>query len=473
MSRHAAQLPPGPRLPATWQTIVAWKRPTATLERCRARYGCRFTLRVLGQPPFVVLSDPAEIEQVFKASPEVLHPGEGVRVIESLVGPNSVILLDEDAHLEQRRLMLPAFHGERMQRLTGVMSELAERELASWPREQAIPLHPRLQRLTLEIILRAVFGLRQGAQLDELRETITKLLAFSESPLSLVPFAQRVFSGRGRWARLPELRAALDRQLFELVERRRRERGEGDAAGAEDAGERRDDVLDMLLSARHGDGSPMSPHELRDELVTALVAGHETTASQLAWAFERLAREPVAARRLTEELDAGDSDVYLNASIQEILRLRPVLAEAEPRVVKRPIEIGGIEYPPGVALVVSAYLVHRDPDIYPQPLAFRPERFLAGEARGRAPGKYTWIPFGGGRTRCLGASFALAEMKVVLAAVFSRCEIAPVHPADERTRRRSITLSPAGQATVVLRDRVRARPAAAPASERPLISSAR
>src|ERR1700690_1587944 len=183
MSRHPAQLPPGPRLPASWQTILAWRQPTALLERCRARYGRRFTLRVLGQPPFVVLSDPAEIEQVFKASPEVLHPGEGVRVIESLVGPNSVILLDEDAHLEQRRLMLPAFHGERMQRLTGVMSALAERELASWPREQAIPLHPRLQRLTLEIILRAVFGLRQGAQLDELRETITDLLAFSESPL--------------------------------------------------------------------------------------------------------------------------------------------------------------------------------------------------------------------------------------------------------------------------------------------------
>jgi cytochrome P450 len=464
MSRHTAALPPGPRLPAAWQTIVAWRRPTAMLERCRARYGRRFTLRVLGQPAFVVLSDPAEIEQVFMASPEDLHPGEGVRVIESLVGPNSVILLDEDAHLEQRRLMLPAFHGERMQRLTDVMRELTERELASWPREEAIQLHPRLQRLTLEIILRAVFGLRQGAQLEELRETITELLAFSESPLSLLPFAQRIFSGRGRWARLPVLHAELDRQLFALIEQRRSERSEGD------------DVLDMLLRARHEDGSPMSAHELRDELVTVLVAGHETTASQLAWAFERLAREPAARRRLTEELDAGESDAYLTASIQEILRLRPVLAEAEPRVVKRAIEIGGIEYPPGVALVLSAYLVHRDPDIYPQPQAFRPERFLDakdGEVRGRVPGKYTWIPFGGGRTRCLGASFALTEMKVVLAAVLGRCEIAAVHASGERTRRRSITLSPAGQATVVLRDRAGARPTAATASDRALLSSAR
>jgi cytochrome P450 len=464
MSQRTKPLPPGPRLPASWQTILAWRQPTALLERCRARYGRRFTLRVLGQPPFVVLSDPAEIEQVFMASPEALHPGEGVRVIESLVGSSSVILLDEDAHLEQRRLMLPAFHGERMQRLTGVMSELAERELAGWPREEAIALHPRLQRLTLEIILRAVFGLSQGAQLDELRETITELLAFSESPLSLLPFAQRILAGRGRWARFPELHASLDRQLFELIEQRRREPSGGD------------DVLDMLLKARHGDGSPMSAHELRDELVTALVAGHETTASQLAWSFERLAREPLAARRLGEELDAGDGDAYLYACIQEILRLRPVLAEAEPRVVKRATEIGGITYPPGVALVVSAYLVHRDPDIYPQPLAFRPERFLEQEGdavRGRAPGKYTWIPFGGGRTRCLGASFALAEMKVVIAAVLSRCEIAAVRPADEGTRRRSITLSPAGQATVVLRDRVGARRAEEPMPEGALLGAAR
>jgi cytochrome P450 len=476
MSRRTTSLPSGPRLPASWQTILAWRQPTALLERCRARYGRRFTLRVLGQPPFVVLSDPAEIEQVFMASPEALHPGEGVRVIESLVGSSSVILLDEDAHLEQRRLMLPAFHGERMQRLTGVMSELAERELASWPREEAIPLHPRLQRLTLEIILRVVFGLSQGAQLDELRETITELLAFSESPLSLMPFAQRILAGRGRWARFPELHDSLDRQLFELIEQRRRERGESWGDDAENAGERRDDVLDMLLSARHGDGSPMGAHGLRDELVTALVAGHETTASQLAWAFERLAREPVAARRLAEELDAGDGDAYLYACIQEILRLRPVLAEAEPRVVKRATEIGGVIYPPGVALVVSAYLVHRDPDIYPQPLAFRPERFLeheGGAVRGRAPGKYTWIPFGGGRTRCLGASFALAEMKVVIAAVLSRCEIAAVRAADERTRRRSITLSPADQATVVLRDRVSAQRAREPMPRRPLLSSAR
>jgi hypothetical protein len=453
MSRHTAQLPPGPRLPAAWQTILAWRHPTALLERCRARYGRRFTLRVLGQPPFVVLSDPEEIKQVFMAAPDVLHPGEGARILESIVGRNSVILLDEDAHLEQRKLMLPAFHGERMQRTAGVMAELAERELARWPREEAIALHPRLQRLTLEIILRVVFGLEQGAQLEELRETLTELLGFAESPLSLLPFAQRVFNGHGRWARFPVLHDLVDRQLFALIEQRRGELGE-------DGGDGGADVLGMLLSARHEDGSPMSAQELRDELMTALVAGHETTASQLAWAFERLAREPAARRRLTEELDEGAGDEYLTASIKEILRLKPVLAEAEPRVVKRPIEIGGIEYPPGVALVASAYLVHRDPDIYPQPDVFRPERFLESDEQGssgRTSSQYTWIPFGGGRTRCLGASFALLEMKVVLSAVLRACEIAPADPAPERTRRRSITLSPAGQASVILRDRTGAR----------------
>jgi cytochrome P450 len=445
MSRHTTQLPPGPRLPAAWQTILAWRRPTALLERCRARYGRRFTMRVLGQPPFVVLSDPEEIKQMFMAPPDVLHPGEGVRVLESIVGRNSVILLDEDAHMEQRKLMLPAFHGERMQRLSGVMTELAKRELARWPRERTIALHPRLQRLTLEIILRVVFGLEQGAQLDELRETLTELLAFSESPLSLLPVAQRVLSGHGRWKRFPVLYDLVDRQLFALIEQRRSELGE-------DEDDARTDVLGMLLSARHEDGSPMSAQELRDELMTALVAGHETTASQLAWAFERLAREPAAMRRVSEELDEGGGDQYLTATIQEILRLKPVLAEAEPRVVKRPIEIGGVEYPPGVALVASAYLVHHDPEIYPEPNAFRPERFLE-----RPAGTYTWIPFGGGRTRCLGASFALLEMKVVLSAVLRECEVAPADPAPERTRRRSITLSPAGQASVILRDRAGAR----------------
>jgi cytochrome P450 len=430
------QLPPGPRTPAAIQTLGQWSRPTAYLERCRARYGPRFTLRTLGQPPFVVISTPDEIKEMFMASPEVLHPGEGARILKPIVGSNSVILLDEGPHLEQRKLMLPAFQGERMQRLTGMMEELIEREVSSWPLEQPLALHPHLQNLTLEIILRAVFGLEQGADLEELRTLLTEILAFGESPLSLIPFAHRTYAGRGPYAGLQRARARADELIFELIEQRRAGEGEGD------------DVLAMLLGARHEDGSPMSPSELRDELMTALVAGHETTASQLAWGFERLVREPRVLASLAEELDGDSDEEYLTATIQEIMRRRPVLINAEPRLVKQPIEIGGFAYPPGVILFANAYLVHHDPQIYPEPYAFRPERFLENP-----PGTYTWIPFGGGRRRCLGANFALLEMKLVLRTVLRRVEPLPVSEDFERASRRGIAVSPAHGAQVILRER--------------------
>jgi cytochrome P450 len=431
-----SQLPPGPRTPTVLQTIGWWSRPTAYLERCRKRYGRRFTIRLLGQSPFVVLSDPEEIKQLFLAPPDVLHPGEGSSLLEPVVGRHSVILLDEDPHLEQRKLLLPAFHGESMQRLSGLMAELAEREVASWPRDEPVALHPRLQRLTLEIILRAVFGLERGARLDALRELLTETLAFGESPLSLLPPAQRLLAGRGPVARLERAGARTDELIFELIEERRSEDQDGE------------DVLTLLLAARHEDGSPMSPSELRDELMTALVAGHETTASQLAWAFERLAREPAVQTRLRDELDENSDEAYLTATIQEILRRRPVLPNPEPRVVKQAIEIGGVNYQPGVVLFASAYLVHHDPAIYPEPYAFRPERFID-----RPPGTYTWIPFGGGRRRCLGASFALLEMKLVLRAVVERCELRPAGDRAEVARRRGITISPSGASRVILHAR--------------------
>jgi cytochrome P450 len=435
------KLPPGPRMPATLQTLGVWTRPTAFLERARARYGRRFTVRLLGQPPAVMISDPEEIKQMFVAAPDVLHPGEGARLLEPTVGQNSVILLDEGEHLEQRKLLLPAFHGERMQRLAGLMVELAEAEVESWPRGEAIALHPRLQRLTLEIILRAVFGLERGAQLDSLRDLLTNVLEFGESPLSLMPPPPRALARFTPLARFGRLLEQVDELILGLIEERRRDR---DAHG--------EDVLSLLLAAEHDDGSPMSACELRDELMTALVAGHETTASQLSWAFERLAREPAVLARLREELDAGAEEGYLSATINETLRHRPVLPNTEPRLVKKPIEIGGVRYQPGVALIASAYLLHHDPAIYPDPYAFRPERFLESEG-GSPPGTYTWIPFGGGRRRCLGASFAVLEMKIALRAVLERCELSPVEARTEKVRRRSITLSPARGALLVLRDR--------------------
>ncbi len=428
-----ATLPPGPRMPAALQTIGWWSRPLAFAERQRARYGSRFTLRLLGQPPIVVLTDPAELKQFFTAAPEVLHPGEGARLLEPIVGPNSVILLDEAPHLEQRKLMLPAFHGDRMQRLTGLMTELTERELDSWPVGQAVELHEPCQRLTLEIILRAVFGLDEGSRLDLLRERLPALLAFGDNPISLLPQAQRLLGSFGPFAQFEREKAVIDRELFALIDERRNEDVE------------RDDVLAMLLAAEHSDGTPMADEEIRDELMTALVAGHETTASSLAFAFEQLARSPHALERLAE----GDDD-YLEATINEVMRRRPVLPNPEPRLVKQEITIGDWTYPEGVVLMAGAYLVHHDPKLYADPYAFRPERFL-----GQKPGTYTWLPFGGGRRRCLGASFALLEMRIVLREASKRFAISPAGP-KQATRRRMITITPGDGGRVLLNRRTAA-----------------
>jgi cytochrome P450 len=387
-----------------------------------------------------MLSDPDELKELFTASPEVLHPGEGAQILEPVVGKNSVILLDEREHLEQRRLMLPAFHGERMERLTALMTEVAEREAAGWPRGEPVVLHPRLQALTMEVILRAVFGLDEGDRLEGLRTRLTEVLALGSGPSGMLPFLQFDLGRLTPWARFVRLREEADELIYALIDERRADSSD------------RDDVLSMLLAARHEDGSPMSSRELRDELMTLLVAGHETTASELAWAFERLAREPAVVRRLVAEIDRDEGDAYLTATVQETLRRRPVLPNAAPRLVKQPVEIGGWRYPAGVCVIANAYLVQHDPAIYPEPYEFRPERFLE-----EPPGTYTWIPFGGGRRRCLGASFAMLEMKLVLRSVLARNEIRTGRAGLELSRRRSITLSPGSGATTVLIERVRPR----------------
>jgi cytochrome P450 len=435
-------LPPGPPYPSLLQGLGFWTRPLAFLERTRARYGRRFTIRLPFSPPFVFITDPDEIKQVYTAPAEVLHPGEGARVLEPVVGANSVILLDGASHMEQRKLMLPSFHGERIERLTGLVQDVTESELAGWADQRELTLGPRMQKLTLEIILRAVFGLDPGERLETVRARLSDLLSFGDQPLTLYgppgPRMERFLNRVGPLVGFVDIREDVDRLLFELIDERRGEDGE------------RADVLTMLLEARHKDGSPMSHQELRDELMTLLVAGHETTATSLSWAFERLTREPAVLERLVEEVDSGD-EAYLTATIQETLRRRPVLPNTAPRLVKQPIEVGGWHYEPGVCLVANSYLVHHDPEIYDDPYSFRPERFLD-----QAPGTYTWIPFGGGRRRCLGASFAMLEMKVVLRAVLSAYNVAPVEGRHERARRRNITIRPGEGARIGVAARERA-----------------
>jgi cytochrome P450 len=442
------ELPPGPRTPRLVQSVGMWARMVPYAERLRRRYGKRFTIRMVGTPTWVVHSEPEHAKEIFTAPPEVLHPGEGARVLTPVVGANSVILLDEGSHMEQRKLMLPAFHGEKMKRLSGLMEEVTEREVASWPRGEPVEMHPRMQHLTMEIILRAVFGLDPGERLDALRERLSAMLKFGDRPISLTPppegsLAERVLERVGPFAVFVKLQQQADELIFEQIDERRADASE------------RDDILSMLLEARHEDGSPMSPQELRDELMTLLVAGHETTATSLAWAFERLTRTPDVLERLEAEIASDDGDAYLTATIQETLRRRPVLPNAAPRLAMEEIEVGGWTYPPGVALVVSTYLLHHDPDVYPDPYAFRPERFLEN-----GPGTYTWTPFGGGRRRCLGASFATQEMKIVLRRVLAECRIAAGIDGPEMTRRRNITVRPGEGARTVISDR---EPAAAPA----------
>jgi cytochrome P450 family 135 len=426
-------LPPGLPLPRAIQTAIWSRQARRLLFTCQERYGDIFTVKIVHEGTWVMLADPAMVKQVFTGDPHVYHAGEGNQILEPVLGPNSLLVLDEKPHMSQRKLLLPPLHGERMQGYGETMREIAAREIESWPSGAPYKLRPRMQAITLEIILRTVFGVGEGERMGELRAALRDFLDLTTNPLQILPI---VLAGPTRIRRLPWFRRRIDR-VDELIYREI-----GDRRGAEDL-EQRDDILSLLVAARHEDGSPMNDGEMRDELLTLLVAGHETTATSLAWAMERLCRHPDKLDRLREEVEAG-SDAYLTATIQETLRLRPVISIVIRRLTE-PVEIGGYELPAGVSVTPSVYLVHRNPEIYPEPERFLPERFLDNP-----PGTYTWIPFGGGVRRCLGASFAQFEMAVVLEELVKRHRIRPAKPKPERVFRRAITETPRHDTEVVL-----------------------
>jgi len=439
-SRPAARpaqrsLPPGPPLPRPVQTAFWSRQARRVLYACQDRYGDMFTIRIAYEGSWVILADPAAIKQVFTGDPKVFHAGEGNEILATVLGRNSLLVLDEERHMSQRKLLLPPFHGARMQGYEETMSEIAVAEIESWPTGEPHALRPRMQAVTLEIILRTVFGVgaEEAEKLADLRDALRAFLDVTTNPRFLLPL---VALGPDRVRRLGAFRRRIDRVdaliYREIAERRR----------VEDLSER-DDILSMLVGAHHEDGSPMSDEEMRDELLTLLVAGHETTATSLAWAVERLARHPAKLERLRAEVGDGH-DAYLTATIQETLRLRPVIALVL-RKLTEPVEIGGYELPTGVSVAPCVYLVHRNPEIYPEPQRFLPERFLDNP-----PGTYTWIPFGGGVRRCLGASFAQFEMAVVLRELVRRHEIRPTNAKPERIFRRAITETPRHNAEVVL-----------------------
>ena len=431
-------LPPGPRAPRPAQ-IAAWiARPLAFMERCQRRYGDVFTMRVENGKTWVFFSHPDAIKQIFTGDPRVFHAGEGNVILLPILGARSVLLLDETEHLEQRKLMLPSFHGERMQRYGELMNEIAEREIERWPSGEPFRLWPHMQDLTLEVILRAVFGVEQGARLERLRGALKSMLDWTVDRRRMLGLA---LLGPHRINESRTFRRALAPFDSVILDEVRQRRDDPDLSA-------RDDVLSLLLQARYEDGSPMSDAELRDQLVTLLVAGHETTATSLSWAIERLVRHPAALERLTEEARAGE-DGYVDAVVKETLRLRPVIPIVV-RLLKEPAEIGGWTLPAGVSAVPAVHLVHRRADVYPDPHRFRPERFLESPA-----GTYTWIPFGGGVRRCLGASFAQFEMNIVLSAIARSVQLAPADAEPERVTRRAISMTPLRGAEVIVTGRSR------------------
>jgi cytochrome P450 len=442
-------LPPGPRAPAIVQTLAWAVAPTWVMDRCAQRLGGTFTLTLAPSGlKLVLVSDPEAVKAVFTAPPEVAPSAARSSPVAPVVGPHSVIVLTGREHMRQRKLLLPPFHGERMREYEDVIVQATKRDMASWPIGRPMRLQERTRAITLEVILRAVFGV-EADRMGALRTAIGELLA-PLHPLAVVLFALRRPSPERPTGAIGRALDRLDRVIYEELGRRREQT---DLA-------QRNDILSLLMQTRDEDGRPMSDEELRDELVTLLLAGHETTATSVAWAVERLVRHPDKLRRLVAEIDAGaggagadngsdgDGGAYATAVVNETLRVRPVVPLVV-RMLQQEMRVGAHTLPPGTRVVPCIYLTNRNSRVYQAPDQFRPERFLANP-----PETFSWIPFGGGIRRCIGAAFAQLEMRLILRTVLS--ELEPKLPRHGRgwrrgewTWRRAITLVPAAGARVV------------------------
>jgi cytochrome P450 len=453
------------------QTLRWSFRPLPFMQECREKYGDNFSVKFLTfERPMVMISDPEAIKALYRERSHGLPPGRDI-ILTPIVGPRSLLVTEGADHLAHRKLMLPPFHGERMRSYQPLMEEIVDREIDSWPLGEEFPIHPRMQAITLEVILKVVFGVADGPRFERLREVLTRVLEETASPTAqLTGLASRRFGGRGPWAKFEKQLKEADNLLYaEIAEHR--------ASGAY---EERDDILSLMMQARfedgwsaegvseisgddererakHDMGDRMSDSDLRDQLMTLLLAGHETTATALAWTFDLLLRHRQPLERLREELEAGEED-YLKAAISESLRLRPVVPLAGRRL-NADLVSDNLTLPAGTDVTPAIWLTHTRADVYPEPFAFRPERFIEDP-----PDTYSWIPFGGGIRRCIGAAFAEFEMRIVLREVLTRCELHKASPAPEKIGRRNITLSPRAGTPVVLDARH-------PARERELVAA--
>jgi cytochrome P450 len=434
---------PGPRLPAVVQALWFYARPIGFVRTMRRRHGPNFRMLL---PPFgetAYVADPDAIKTVFTGG-DAFRAGEANWILRPLLGPRSVLVLDGDDHLAQRRMLLPAFHGDAVRRYAATVAEITRDDMGRWPRREPFAARPRMQAITLEVIMRAVIGMHDPERLAVLRKLLIRLVSVSDADVVMFgvwpTFGQTAI---GRRLAPYSVRRKVDAILDEEIRDRRAGKGDGV------------DVLSLLVAARDDEGRALTDQELRDEIITLLVAGHETTATALAWALERLSRHPEVLARLVAEVDAGVSDEYLEAVCRETLRVRPVIQDVMRRVTE-PVELAGARVAPGAMAMPAIALAHLEEGAYPDAAAFRPERFLDAK-----PGTYTWLPFGGGPRRCIGAAFALMEMKTVLATVLRQVELGTTRAPGERARIRHVTLVPHRGARVAVTDR------AAPAVERP------
>ena len=431
---HTADMqPPAIPLPRVVQTGRFLVRPVPFFEHWRRRLGETFAARLLGPGDVVFVSDPESMKTLFAADRvNTIAPGRNI-VLRPLLGPQSLLLQEGAEHLKRRRLMLPPFHGDRMRAYEETIAEATAAQVAEWPLGTPFALHPGMQAVTLEVIIRAVFGVSEPERLVALRESLVEVLAESGSPSAVGLLIDPV-------RRLPHYRrfarhaARVDELLaLEIAERRHDPALDG-----------REDILSMLVAAEFDDGSRMSDSELRDQLMTLLLAGHETTATALAWTIDLLLHAPAALARLLDELRADSTD-FLDAVATESLRLRPVVPMTG-RLLREPASLAGYELDAGTVVMAAIYMAHTNADTYPDPFAFRPERFLDG-----GPDTYSWVPFGGGTRRCIGAAFAQLEMRVALRTMLESVRFEPADPQPERMVRRNVTLSPANGTRVIAR----------------------
>ncbi len=425
------KLPPGPRMPSALQAIYWALRPLALLDRAGARYGDVFTLRIRRERPWVLVSDPEHVKQVFTTAAERVGSGaaEANPLLEPLLGPRSVMLLDEPQHLADRKRLLPSFHGERMRDYGAMMTDVAERQVATWPTGEPFELWPRMQAISLDVVMSAVFEEIEPATRALLRERLVELTNWVNKPRRLALLAAR---GKRELTSSAEFREVMGRVEDVVLEEVRRRRAQGIEGN---------DIHSMLEREYGGEESSTSELKMRDELVTMLSDG--PTATSLAWVFERLLRHPEKLARLREEVLRGEGDEYLDACVKETLRLCP----AVPLVMRRllePIEIGGYVIPADTIVAPCVYLMHQRADVYPEPLEFRPERFLETDA-----GTYTWIPFGGGVRRCVAWFFAQLEMKRVMEVVLRELDLRAVGDGEEAPARASVSFAPSAGARVL------------------------